>query len=320
MARTLDSQVSRGFSAPFADQYYGSSPHTSPSLPSRTPNPAPGFIVPPSTSSPGPLPPPAGSSWGPFNVPQSGSAPSFQSSLPSHPRLSNVPQQPPLHRSEGSYHSPGRPLPMSIAPPHSDSLVPAMASMTFSDTPQNRVSDSNSPPSLTAPLPTISSLIAALPSVQSSNNSPASKIAWSRDVINLVDRLYVAPNQTDSTDPVSGPINVADQELNNLVDIAIPLILQFANPVPVPQTLPPYVAEAIYLRATFESTGAHPKFVQQNSRTAFRDFERAARAGFSGAWFKLGRDYENFGDFPHAKDCYERGIRNNNESCLYVCV
>jgi hypothetical protein len=121
---------------------------------------------------------------------------------------------------------------------------------------QRRVSNSNSPPSLTAPLPTISSLIVALPSVQSSNNSPASKIAWSRDVINLVDRLYVAPNQTDSTDPVSGPINVADQELNNLVDIAIPLILQFANPVPVPQTLPPYVAEAIYLRATFESTDA----------------------------------------------------------------
>jgi hypothetical protein len=320
MARTLDSQVSRGFSVPFADQYYGSSPRTSPSLPSRTLNPTPGFIVPPSTSSPGPLPPPAGSSWGPFNVPQSGSAPSFQSNLPPHPRLSSVPQQPPHNRSEESYYPPGRPLTTPVAPPHSDSLVPAMASMTFSDTLHNKVSDSNSPPSLTAPLPTISSLIAALPSVQSSNNSPASKVAWSRDVINLVDRLYVTPNQTDSTDPVSGPINVVDQELNNLVDIAIPLILQFANPVPVPQPLPPYVAEAIYLRATFESTGAHPKFVQQNPRTAFRDFEKAARAGFSGAWFKLGRDYENFGDFPHAKDCYERGIRNNNESCLYVRV
>jgi len=98
------------------------------------------------------------------------------------------------------------------------------------------------------------------------------------------------------------------------------MVLQFANPNPVPQQLPPHVAEAIYLRAKFESTGGYPQFVPQNPRMAFRDYERAARAGFSGAWFKLGRDYENFGDSPHAKDCYERGIRNNNENCLYVRV
>jgi hypothetical protein len=196
--------------------------------------------------------------------------------------------------------------------------MPAMASLSVSDTPQTKVSELNGPPSLTAPLPTIASLIAALPSVQTPGNSPTSKIAWCRDVVGLVDRLYVSPNQTDSADSPPGPINVTDHELNNLVDIAVPLILQFANPNPVPQTLPPYVAEATYLRATFEATGAYPKFVQQSPRTAFRDFEKAARAGFSAAWFKLGRDYENFDDFPHAKDCYERGIRNNNESCLYV--
>jgi tetratricopeptide (TPR) repeat protein len=143
-------------------------------------------------------------------------------------------------------------------------------------------------------------------------------MAWSRDVIGLVDRLYVAPNQTDTSDPPSGPIHIADEELNNLVEIAIPIILQFANPNPVPQPLPLHVAEGIYLRAIFQSTGAYPQFVPQSPRSAFRDFERAARGGFSAAWFKLGRDYENFGDFQHAKDCYERGIRNNNESCLYV--
>jgi hypothetical protein len=190
-----------------------------------------------------------------------------------------------------------------------------MASLTFSDAPQKKGLDLNGPPSLTAPLPTISSLIAGLPSVQT---PAATKVAWCRDVVGLVDRLYVAPNQTGSADPPSGPIHVADQELNNLVETAIPMILQFANPNPVPQQLPLHVAESIYLRATFESTGAYPQFVPQNPRMAFRDFERAARAGFSAAWFKLGRDYENFGDFVHAKDCYERGIRNNNESSLYV--
>lgn len=143
-------------------------------------------------------------------------------------------------------------------------------------------------------------------------------MAWCRDVIGLVDRLYVAPNQTGSADPPSGPIHVADQELNNMVETAIPMILKIANTNPTPPTVPLYVAEALFFRATFEATGAYPQLVPQNPRMAFRDFERAARAGFSAAWFKLGRDYENFGDSSHAKDCYERGIRNNNENCLYV--
>lgn len=195
-----------------------------------------------------------------------------------------------------------------------------MASLSFSDTSRKNSPESNSPPSLTAPLPTIASLIAALPAVQTPVSSPTSRVAWCRDVIGLVERLYVTPNQTGSADPPPGPIHVADLELNNLVEIAIPMILQIANTNTnsVPQPLPLHVFEAIYLRAIFEATGAYPQFVQQNPRMAFRDFERSARAGVSAAWFKLGRDYENFGDFAHAKDCYERGIRNNNENCLYV--
>ncbi|KAH9072877.1 HCP-like protein [Lactarius deliciosus] len=156
------------------------------------------------------------------------------------------------------------------------------------------VSKASEPPSLTAPLPTISSLIAALPSVQTPNNTPASKIAWCRDVIGLVDRLYVIPNQTGSADPAPGPIHVADQELNRLVEIAPSIYAPSSNPlVPTP--------------SLYHKTQGR-RFVTTNG---------PARAGFSAAWFKLGRDYENFGDFPHAKDCYERGIRNNNESCLY---
>ena len=282
MARTLDNQLSRG--PPYDD---------------RTPSLTPGFYVPGLSTSPAP----AGPSW---NVPQSSSPRLIQAGLSPAPH-SYAAQ--PLNQSEESL-----PLPF----PGSPSSDPHTPAMSFSNDPQKKGPDSNGPPSLTAPLPTIASLSAALPTIQTPGIIPTSKVAWCRDVIGLVDRLYVAPNQTGSADPPSGPIHVADQELNNLVEIAIPMILQFANPNPIPQPFPLHIAEAIYLRATFEATGAYPQFVPQNPRMAFRDFERAARAGFSAAWFKLGRDYENFGDFPHAKDCYERGIRNNNESSLYV--
>jgi TPR repeat protein len=269
----------------------------------------PGFIAPTLSTTPSPLPPPSGS-WMPWQVPQSGSPPSGLS-LQLPPSSGNSAQPSQMHQPD---HSPVHSLPYPGPPSPEGTLTSAMGSLAVSGSSQKPGSE---PPSLTAPLPTISSLIAALPSVQTPNNTPASKIAWCRDVIGLVDRLYVIPNQTGSADPPSGPIHVADSELNRLVEIAVPMVLQYANPNPVPQQLPLHVAEAIYLRAKFESNGGYPQFIPQNPRMAFRDYERAARAGFATAWFKLGRDYENFGDSQHAKDCYERGIRNNNESCLY---
>jgi hypothetical protein len=284
MARTLDNQVS------YNDRH--------------ALNPTPGFFVPSMSTSPAP-------SW---NGPQSSSPTQIHSDLPPAALNSYAAQQP-LHQTDSSL-PPSLPFPGSTTTP--DPLQSAMSSLSLSDA-QKKGHDSKGPPSLTAPLPTIASLIAGLSSVQAGNN-PASSVVWCRDVIGLVDRLYVTPNQTGSADPPSGPIHVADQELNNLVETAIPMILQIANTNPAPQPVPVHVAEALYLRATFEATGAYPQFVPQNPRMAFRDFERAARAGFSAAWFKLGRDYENFGDLSHAKDCYERGIRNNNENCLYVSV
>ncbi|TCD60032.1 hypothetical protein EIP91_010853, partial [Steccherinum ochraceum] len=86
---------------------------------------------------------------------------------------------------------------------------------------------------------------------------------------------------------------------------------------PVPSPMPLHVAEAIYLRATCAASGAYPQYIPHNPRTAFRDFELAAKSGYYAAWFKLGRDYENFGDSGHAKDCFERGVKYGVESCLY---
>jgi hypothetical protein len=84
--------------------------------------------------------------------------------------------------------------------------------------------------------------------------------------------------------------------------------------------MPIYIAEAIYLQATFAASGAYPDQVKQNPRMAFRGFEQAARGGYNAAWFRLGRDYENFNDAAHAKDCFERGVKFGVENCCYVSL
>lgn len=216
----------------------------------------------------------------------------------------------------------------------SDALSPAMASLSFSNQqqpihprtqsvystygpPPKPPSPPKGPPSLTAQLPTISSLSAALPSIQQPTYDPAFKVAWCKDVIFLVDRLQQGPA---ATDPPNGPARITEPQLLFLSQIAVPLILQISSQNPLPQPIPSHVAEAIYLRATFASSGAYPDHVRQHPRSAFRDFEQAARAGYSAAWFRLGRDYENFNDFAHAKDCFERGIKLGVESCAYVSL
>ena len=169
-------------------------------------------------------------------------------------------------------------------------------------------------PSLTAPLPVLAQLQAAAPVVQQPTHDPALRVAWCRDVFSLVDRATRAPS---TTDPPVGPVNIPDPSLLRLAHIAVPLVLQLASSSQG-QKLPLYVAEAVAMRATLSSTGAFPEHVRHNPRTAFRDFETAARNGFVSAWFRLGRDYENFNDHAHAKDCFERGVKLNVESCLYV--
>ena len=102
--------------------------------------------------------------------------------------------------------------------------------------------------------------------------------------------------------------------------MAVPLVLGIAaswQGAAGGQT-PGYIAEALYLRATFEASGAYPEHIKQNPRSAFRDFEAAARGGYAAAWFRLGRDYENFNDMTHARDCFERGLKLGVESCAYV--
>jgi hypothetical protein len=153
-----------------------------------------------------------------------------------------------------------------------------------------------------------------LSTIQQPSRDAGLKITWCRDVFFLVDRLQ----QNTSPDNPVGPAQIPDPQLAHLVQIALPIVLQVASTQPVPNPTPRYIAEAIYHRATFAASGAFPDFVQQDPRAAFRGFENAARAGFAAAWFKLGRDYENFSDVSHAKDCFERGVKLGVESCIYV--
>jgi len=204
------------------------------------------------------------------------------------------------------------PPPMPLQPPFQPPQPPPLPAVAIQQSPVQA-------PSLTAPLPLLPQLQTAAPIVQQPNHDPLLKVSWCRDVFFLIDRSQ--GQGTPSTDPPVGPVTIADPALARLAQIAVSLVLQIAASfTPQPgQKMPLHVAEAVAMRATLSGTGAFPEFIRHNPRTAFRDFETAARNGFATAWFRLGRDYENFNDHQHARECFERGVKLNIESCLYVC-
>ncbi|KAJ7588155.1 HCP-like protein [Mycena floridula] len=228
---------------------------------------------------------------------------------------------------------PAQPLPhpgSSSLSPYVNNLNSSMASLMFSlpqtQHPPRAISAQppspprqNQPLPLTAPIPSIPSLNQVLGTIQQPSHDPALKLAWCRDVLFLVDQSQTAQSHTSgtaiTTGILTGPIIIHDPQLLRLCRVAVPMILQIASINQTP--MPLYVAEAIFLRATFLASGAHPEHVKINPRTSFRDFETSARSGYHQAWFRLGRDYENFNDLAHAKDCFERGLKLGVESCFY---
>ncbi|KAF5388630.1 hypothetical protein D9757_004874 [Collybiopsis confluens] len=281
-----------------------------------------------------PLPPPPhppsfnpGYNPGGFNIPGAALPPA---------RSPHFPQQP-----QRSAWSPALPT-----PPHATSLSPAPtlpypgASLSASSPMPNRAVspaptisahihhpapsssgssiDSNPPPSLTAPLPTIPALTQAMPTIQNPQHDPALRVAWVRDVLFLVDKAHALATGTPVGEPANGPVVILDEGLLRLAQIAVPIIISIASTAaPGNNSLPPHVAEALYHRASLTASGSFPEHVQKNPRQAFRDFEQSARAGYGKAWFRIGRDYEGFGDLAHAKECFERGVRAGVASCLY---
>ncbi|KAF8155421.1 hypothetical protein B0H34DRAFT_798611 [Crassisporium funariophilum] len=214
-------------------------------------------------------------------------------------------------------------------PPQAADLAQSMANLALHQYPSYATPPTSKPtspppqqqppsiPSLTAPLPILEQLVTAANAIQSPTHDPALKIAWCRDVFFLIERGQHTPA---GTDPPIGPLTIPDPALARLAHIAVPLVLQLANSFNPGQggtKMPVYIAEAIGMRATLAATGAFPEYVRHNPRTAFRDFEASARGGHAPAWFRLGRDYENFNDHAHARECFERGAKLGVESCLY---
>ncbi|KIY65544.1 HCP-like protein [Cylindrobasidium torrendii FP15055 ss-10] len=193
----------------------------------------------------------------------------------------NSPPPPPLNNNTG-YNSGGFAGGFSFTSSHPPGPASdVMASM-------QRVTSIGSPP-MSAPatpaMPQNTSPDACppLPTIkdltEAAPTTPAGQIAWCRDAVYLIER------QTPHAESLSS-------RATSLVSA-----LAASNP------------EAVYLRACLAAP--------TNPRQAFRDFEAAARAGCHVAWFRLGRDYEQFGDSKHAKECYDRGVRLNVVSCVY---
>lgn len=241
-----------------------------------------------------------------LNVTQSFDALSI--SPPRHgfpPRQSSIvsPQTPRPVSYAGSFSLPP-PGPTPAPPPPAPAVSPAP---TFAEP----APGPGQPPAIVAPMPTVSTLLAA----ESKISKPSHIIAWAKAVLSLVDRL-----QPDA-DP-SNPERIADPVIARLANVAIQHVNSFAGLWPIGSTepVPLHVAEALYLRGTLEASGAFPEKIPRDQRAAFRDFEAAAKQGYKAGWFKLGRDYESVKDAGHAREVFERGARLKEVSCLYVSV
>jgi TPR repeat protein len=95
--------------------------------------------------------------------------------------------------------------------------------------------------------------------------------------------------------------------------MAIPIIVSFTS-----HRSPTLAGSASYLKAHLLSTGSYPDGMPKDPRQAFKDFEVAAKAGESRAWYRLGRDYETCGEEERARSCFQRGARKGDGECLYV--
>ncbi|KAJ7016328.1 hypothetical protein C8F04DRAFT_1346769 [Mycena alexandri] len=194
-------------------------------------------------------------------------------------RLAASPRRSP-RRPPSPPPSPPSPLPR----PTRSSPGPATASSSSTAPPPSPPTPSPSPPS-PRPSNTAQPSPPPAPTLPSSSPTPAPPSAISRPP-----RAHPRPRRL------------------SLTLAAVPLILAQAQAA---------VPEAVYYRATFAAAGTYPALLLPNPRAAFRDFEAAARAGWSPAWFRLARDYEAFSDTAHVLDCLNSGAKARDAAALH---
>lgn len=158
------------------------------------------------------------------------------------------------------------------------------------------------------PLPTTYSLEAARANVFQPTTPPEVQITWCRDALFLL-------GQHASLEPDAGPYNSKNPSAD--ADAVLALAAAAATLLTTLSTMDP---EAAYWHAILAASGVLPSVVPHDRPAAFRDFETSAKAGFKDAWFKLGGDYEAFGDNAYAVDCFKKGAALGASSCSYVSI
>lgn len=145
------------------------------------------------------------------------------------------------------------------------------------------------------------------------------KVAWAKQVLKFIERHQVSRfshplahladlPRLQSSAGESSRIN--DPTLVRWTDEALNHILSSAasnSPVPL----------ALYLRGDLSSSGSFPSYRGKDSKSAFRDFEAAANAGYMKAWFRIGRSYEDAGDVRRAVGAYEKGVEKGDCGSTY---
>lgn len=155
-------------------------------------------------------------------------------------------------------------------------------------------SSPSSPPSLSAPLPDMSSLATQ----RDRARDDKSLVSWAKQILKYVER-----NFSDGT-------KISEPSLVKWTDEAISIITRNAS-----SGRPE--AEALYIRGDLQASGAFPTYLAKNLKEAFNDFELSARMGLAPSWFRIGRDYEVLGDLARARDAYDRGVHVGDVGCIY---
>ncbi|GAA5980568.1 hypothetical protein JCM11641_006684 [Rhodosporidiobolus odoratus] len=127
------------------------------------------------------------------------------------------------------------------------------------------------------------------------------KVAWSKQVLRFIERHQAAAGESSR---ISDPTLVrwTDEALNHILTSA-----SSSSPVPL----------ALYLRGDLSASGSFPSYRSKDAKSSFRDFEAGANSGYSKAWFRIGRAYEDFGDIRRAVGAYEKGVEKGDCGSTY---
>ncbi|KAH8923364.1 HCP-like protein [Atractiella rhizophila] len=129
------------------------------------------------------------------------------------------------------------------------------------------------------------------------------KVMWSREVLKFIERFQSSAASSSPNSPEAG--RITDPQLVRWTDEALKFILGSSLPL------------ATYLQGELSSTGSFPSYRQKDLKVAFREFEAAANKGWPRAWFRIGREYETFGDSGRAVMAFENGRKKGDCGCIY---